>query len=156
MAILLALELVGTTACTSVVQPCLNVAPYDDDEANAEPKLDVGAEENVVPCLSPEGPEEPPVTPCLEVALPEEPPMTPCLMVVRPPDAPTEENDEPRVGPCLRVVAPRGRGGRGDTATLIPPGGQGEEGMTARADVLEKLADSLPPDVLAKLRKLEG
>lgn len=155
MAILLALELAGTAACTSVVQPCLNVAPYDDGEEKPGSKLDVGEETNVGPCLSPVEPvepDEPPVTPCLEVALPDEPPMTPCLMVVRPPDPPNDEKDEPRVGPCLRVAPPRDDADDRDMPKPIPAPQEGE-GMTARADVLEKLADSLPPDVLAKLRQ---
>ncbi len=148
MAILLALELAGTAACTSVVQPCLNVAPYDDGEDNQGPKLDVGPEPNVGPCLSPVEPDEPPVTPCLEVTQPDEPPMTPCLMVVAPPEKPKKRIDLD-LGPCLLAPLQHAEFG----GQPLPSKPHRDEGVTARADVLDRLADSLPPDVLAKLRK---
>jgi len=164
MTILLALELVGTAACTSIVQPCLNVAPYDDGEDSSDPKLDVEPEPNVrpclspvepdepplTPCLSPVAPDEPPVTPCLEVALPDEPPLTPCLKVLPPPES-KKKIEGLELGPCLRV-APQ-HSGLGNQA--LPSQPHEDDEIAARADVLDRLADSLPPDVLAKLRRRE-
>lgn len=152
MAILLALELAGSAACTTV-GPCLSPPPPDDD-AHLGPCLDVVEEPLPAPDDPPEKPVEPPpedstIHPCLEVAPPKDPPIGPCLKVAAPRDEP--EPDEPRVGPCLRVAPPRDT--RRDTPTPTKP--DQAEGATARADVLEKLADTLPPDVLAKLRKRE-
>ncbi len=145
MAILLALELASTAACTGIVQPCLDVAPIDE----GKPSLDVGSDSALTPCLSPLPDEEPSVGPCLEVTLPEEPPLSACLMVVPPPEDPQEE---PTVTPCL--APPRERRSNAPPPVENPAAqSPQDQGATARADVLEKLADSLPPDVLAKLRK---
>lgn len=152
MAILLALELASTAGCTSMPQPCLNVAPMDDaEDEGPPPKADVGSGPVLGPCLTPLPPEDRPVTPCLEVTLPDDPHLGPCLMVVHTPEAPKGEDEEPSVGPCLRIAPPSGRA----PVEPIPQQPREGEGMTARADVLDKLADTLPADVLARLRKRE-
>ena len=79
---------------------------------------------------------------------------TPCLTVIAPEPEPTE----PPVGPCLSPPSPclqpiepkRGCGDDGDpglaAALLLPLG------LRRRRDVLDRLADRLPADVLARLK----
>ena len=163
LAILIALEMAGAAGCTSV-GPCLSPVappPADDDADGADdaylgPCLNV-AEDPVdpvmTPCLSPPPP-DPHLGPCLEVAPPKDPDgppkgpeIGPCLKVA-PPEPPPPK--EPRVGPCLRVAPPRDAPDR--TPPKKPRAPDEDAGATARADVVEKLADTLPADVLAKLR----
>jgi hypothetical protein len=184
LVILAALEL-GGTACTkaSDVQPCLKIevapreGPSDDpplgpclmvspefDVAPA-PRLDVPNATDpsvqpcldVPPCLSPIPPEEiertrdVTVGPCLKVSPPREPqrpgaeprrpepPVHPCLRV-QPPDV--------DLGPCLEVAA--------DPPPETPPAqGTAAAGM-AHADLLESFAETLPADVLARLRRFDS
>ena len=148
MMILLALELAGTSACTTL-GPCLSPPPPEDD-ANLGPCLEVVEEPVLTPCLSKPPPaDDPDLGPCLEVPPPQDPPIGPCLQVL--PPGRDSELDEPRVGPCLRVAPPRDTRRDEPKATKPDP----VEGATARADILKRLADSLPPDVLAKLRSRE-
>lgn len=146
MAILLALGMASAAACKWTAPPCLNAPPPEYYDDGYEDKLDAGSEPELGPCLTPLPDDDASVGPCLEVTLPDEPPMTPCLMVVAPPE---KDPPEPRVGPCLRVAAPREDQGTEPVPTK--PAKPGE--ASARADILDRLGDSLPPDVLAKLRK---
>ncbi len=146
LAILIALGMASASACKVTAPPCLNAPPPEyyeeadnppppeyDEEADPQ-RLDVGTDPELGPCLSPLPTDDPSIGPCLDVALPDEPPMTPCLMVVAPPENEPEPHGDRRSEP-LRTKPPKA----GD--------------VTSRAEVLEQLADSLPPDVLAKLRK---
>jgi len=155
-AILIALELAGSTACTPIFQPCLDVPPpADEDDPHVGPCLEVA--------VDPGEPEDPPLTPCLKVA-PPDPPVQPCLTPEPPEPKPDEDpKDEPRVGPCLRVAPPPKEPEMRPCLSMVdpsierptkplPPPSKKSDGTTARADVLEKLADTLPADVLAKLR----
>ncbi len=154
LAILIALELSGT-ACTPVVSPCLSPPPPEDD-TYLGPCLEVAAdpdEPELPPCLSPPPP-DPPIGPCLEPEPPKDPPIGPCLKVAPPPDKETPvgpclrvKAPEPPLHPCLSIAPPKGM----KPGKPTPPKSE-DEGATARADVLDKLADTLPPDVLAKLR----
>lgn len=163
MAILIALEMAAAAGCTST-GPCLSPSPPPsvDDDAHLGPCLKVAEPEDpvVTPCLS-MPPDEPQIVPCLEVAPPEHPPedpeIGPCLKIA-PAEPPPKE---PRVGPCLRVAPPRETPVE-PCLSIAPPSDRGrptkpsapkeDSGATARADIVEKLADSLPADVLAKLR----
>ncbi|MCR9162658.1 MAG: hypothetical protein ACE37F_03185 [Nannocystaceae bacterium] len=172
LAILIALELAASAGCTSV-GPCLSpvVPPPADDEGDdgrVGPCLDVAEDPIVGPCLTPLPP-DPPVGPCLEVSPPEPPPkdpeVGPCLRVAppepkpKPKPKPEPKNKpkpplEPGLGPCLMVLEPEAAMGRPKPTPAIDAERHGA-GTRARADMVEKLADSLPPDVLAKLRDRE-
>lgn len=71
---------------------------------------------------------------------------TPCLSVM---------NTNPDIGPCLSVMEdPRGCGRRGDGSVAML-GALALVGLRARRrrDAVERLAERLPPDVVAKLRR---
>ena len=144
LAILLALE-IATTACTSMVQPCLNVAPMDDGEEQPEPSPDVGSEPVLAPCLTPQMPQKPP--------MPQEPPVTPCLDISVPEEPTPPPQRDPPVGPCLRIAPPRD--GLGQRAPIQPIMPKPDTDIADRTDVLDKLAHTLPPDVVEKLRNRE-
>ncbi len=69
--------------------------------------------------------------------------MGPCLRVAPPPEPPVE--------PCLSIAPPT----KPKRPTKPSPPKE-DAGATARADVIEKLADSLPADVLARLRNRDA
>jgi hypothetical protein len=128
LAILMSLELTGASCECPAVGPCLKVA---------------GPEDHV--CLSPvpddDGKRDTPLEPCLE-APPADPDMPPCLSPMQP---------DPAVGPCLEIPPERYR--KGDAPG---PGKGAVGGGMARADVVERFADTLPADVLARLRKRDA
>jgi hypothetical protein len=101
-------------------------------------------------------PDDPPAQPCLKVAEPPdevgpclevEPDPGPCLDVAEPPTK-ADPIPEPAVGPCLKVASPKDR--RGPKGKTKSEGGMAGAGKT-RAEVLERLRHTLPPDVADRL-----
>jgi hypothetical protein len=182
MGILLALDLAAagctgwsTQACLSPVEPeDLDEpgphAPYDDGAdpgsrpsaegarpGGADPDPDDGGQ--VAPCLSLSRP-EPQVGPCLEPPLepsvePEDVEVGPCLKVAPAPKRRRSKTKRrpPRVGPCLNVLVDDPDDGA-EIQPRWPEGSMGEGELRApqRDALIDALADTLPADVVERLR----
>ena len=135
--------------------PCLSVVePIDYDMTQADSGDDDDDMGDVGPCLSIPLPRDMDVGPCLG-ALPEDMrpeveedmEVGPCLSQMPPPDMKSSLEEDMNVGPCLDVPAPDM--GALDPRALEPS--KGDDSALGRAQILAKLADRLPADVLAKL-----
>lgn len=124
LAVLIALGMTGLACTPHSVQPCLNVAAPEDD-------ADLG--------------------PCLEVVEPPDPEPEP--EPKSEPEAEPTSGEEPgdegvEMRPCLDVLAEP----LPELASAETVSAASSPSLDTRADVIARLADVLPPDVVTKLR----